>query len=48
MTARWVSIALALALIAGCGRRVVLDPSQIPARNDPAWKIHPAPPGARS
>jgi len=27
----------------GCARRVVLDPSVIPSRNDPAWIIQRAP-----
>ncbi len=37
---------LSLALAAGCERKVVLDPSQVPARNDPAWTIRQTPAGA--
>jgi hypothetical protein len=39
-------VAVMLALAAGCARKVVLDPSQVPARNDPAWTVRPAPAGA--
>jgi hypothetical protein len=39
-------VALTLALAAGCVRKVVLDPSQVPARNDPAWTVRQAPAGA--
>jgi hypothetical protein len=37
-----------LALTASCGRKVVIDPSQVPARNDPAWTIRQAPAGPAS
>ncbi len=46
MTARWGAVALSLALAAGCARKVVLDPSQVAARNDPAWTVRQAPAGA--
>jgi hypothetical protein len=40
---RGLVVGLALALVAGCGRKVVLDPSDVPARNDPAWTVRQAP-----
>lgn len=46
MRAGQLVIVLSLALAAGCERKVVLDPSQVPARNDPAWTIRQVPAGA--
>jgi hypothetical protein len=44
MRARPIAVVVvSLALAAGCTRKVVLDPSVVPARNDPAWTIRRAP-----
>lgn len=37
-------VSLVLALAGGCARKVVIDPSLVPARNDPSWVIQ-RPPG---
>jgi hypothetical protein len=46
MRSALIGVALMLASSASCARRVVLDPSQVPARNDPAWTIRQAPTSA--
>ena len=36
-------VCVSFALAGGCARKVVLDPSQVPARNDRSWTIRQTP-----